>query len=381
MDFGKLETYFSHLPDINIPGADLAVYQDHKEVFRSRVGYADLETKTPLTAEHVFRMFSCTKVFTCICALRLIEEGKLDLDAEVSRYLPAFRNMLVRDGESLRPAIAPVRVWNLMSMTAGLDYDMNVPSVQKVLEETGGKATTRQIVDALAEKPLRFEPGTHFFYSLCHDVLAAVIEVVSGKRFSDYVNEVICEPLGMRHTTFHPDAEYLRAMATRYEWQGGDPRNLRPVTEEKRRISSENYESGGGGLCSCVDDYIKALDAMACGGVGWNGYRLLKPETIDLARRNWMCPAAEWDVAIDLQNRGYSYGLGFRTLQHPEHIASRGVVGEFGWGGAAGAYAVMEPEHHFSICYVQHVMNCGYAFTNVQPTIRELTYEALGIHG
>ena len=183
---------------VRTPGFDLIVYQGGKCVFRHTNGFSDLESKTRMTGKERYNIYSCSKVITCTAALMLWERGLFSLEDELSDYMPEFKNMTVRapDG-GIRPAANPIRIKNLFEMTAGFSYDVESPNLQACRRETGGRCPTRAAVRAIARGPLSFEPGEHWQYSLCHDVLAALVEVISGRRFADYVRENIFEPLGM----------------------------------------------------------------------------------------------------------------------------------------------------------------------------------------
>ena len=375
MNFAKLTRYLNSIPELHIPGCECVVYKDHKKVYRHISGTADLEGTMPLTEEAVYRIHSCTKISTCTAAMQLVERGLMSIDDPVSKYIPEFADVVVQDGDGVRPAKKTMLIRHLMSMQGGLDYGMNDPAVLAVAEEKEGHASTLDIVRALAKRPLRFEPGTHYLYSLCHDVLAGVVEVVSGQTFGEYLQENIYGPLGMTETTFHPTEEFAARIVPCYSFEGAQPPKVSVAAP--RKSLSDKYESGGGGLYSTVNSYILLLDALANGGVGANGARILKSETIDIMRTSQLGPDSLYDFWQDPNNRGYGYALGFRTMLYPERIAAKSPVGEFGWGGAAGAYAVIDPKNHLAIYYAQHVMNCGVAFSNIQPTIRNLVYEAL----
>jgi CubicO group peptidase (beta-lactamase class C family) len=141
---------------------------------------------------------------------------------------------------------------------------------------------------------------------------------------------------------------------------------------------SDNYESGGAGLISTSNDYILFLDAMCNGGVSREGYKLLSLESINEMRTDQLHGASKKDFGL-LEKFGYSYGLGVRTLVDREISGARSPLGEFGWDGAAGAYALIDVENRMAIFYAQHVLGCGYAYGIVHPKIRDLAYEMLQI--
>ena len=375
MDFTKLTAYLDTLSTVGVPGCDLVVCRDHEQLYRHQAGFRDAALTQPVREDDTYNLYSATKVFTTCAAMQLIERGQLSLDDAVGDYLPAYAHMTVKDGDTVRPAKRTMTVRHLMSMQSGLDYDMETEAIHSAIEALGPAATTRQLVDAKAQDPLMFEPGTNFLYSLSHDVLAAVIEVVSGQRFSDYLRDHIFDPLELETVTVRPDAARLERLCAQYSFD--DARKelvLQPVGANNYRLSP-NYESGGAGLFCDVKDYITFADALACDGVGKNGARILSREMIELWSANQLGPKGR--ASFDEWNRrGYSYALGVRTRVDTS-IGGRGQIGEFGWDGAAGAWAMIDPINHLSAFFAMHVRNFGYCYDVIHPKIRDLIYGAV----
>lgn len=258
-------------------------------------------------------------------------------------------------------------------MTAGFDYNLNSESVKKYQKETEGKFPTRMIAKALSEQPLGFEPGTRWNYSLCHDVLGAFIEVVSGMKFSEYLKKNIFEPLGMNDTGFERNEKIYSQMFPQYLFDNETQKANEIGKEASNFVLGTEYESGGAGLISTADDYIKFADALANGGVGKDGIRILSPRTIDLMRENRLSESVIKDFNW-VQLAGYGYGLGVRTMMNRGKGGAIGQVGEFGWGGAAGAYVMIDPDNNISVFYGQHMLNNLEPF--IHPRIRNLVYSA-----
>ena len=191
LDEEKLTTYLDSLIEKGIPSVDCIVFHDHKQIYRHMNGTVDIDRKKKVKADQLYLMFSMTKVQTMTAMMQLVEQGKLSLEDEVGKYLPVYRNLRVKDEEGLRDLTEPMRIWHLASMQSGLDYDLTRPGIVRVLEEKGQNANTRELVDSFVESPLEFVPGTHFHYSLSHDVIAAVIEAVSGMRFGEYLKKYL----------------------------------------------------------------------------------------------------------------------------------------------------------------------------------------------
>jgi len=372
-----LEDYLNSLEQCGIPGCDCAVVYKHEQVFRHTVGYADAERKTPLTGKNTYWLYSATKLITCTAVMQLVEKGLIGLDSPVSDYLPEYANMKVKTNNGTVPAKNRITIRHLLSMQSGLNYDLDAPSIQKIKKETNNEATTRQVIGALANEPLDFEPGTRFQYSLSHDVLGAVIEVVSGKRLGEYFDEYIFKPLGMKNTGFELTPEREANMSQQFTFEAETMTSM-PVANRNRYVLTKNFESGGAGLISTLDDYLLFLDAMCHGGTSKDGYRLLSMDSINLMRQDQLQGDSRKD--FDAWGRkGYSYGLGVRTLVEKEKSGVKSPLGEFGWDGAAGAYALIDVTNNLAIFYVQHVLNCGYVYEVIHPRIRDLTYEMMGL--
>ncbi len=370
MDFGNLTAYLDSLLDLGIPSLDLAIHKDHELIYRHLAGTRSPEGE-PLTGDEVYRLYSCSKVFTTCAVMQLVEKGVLSLDDPVSQYMPAWGHITVRDGDGARPAVRPMLVRHLMSMQSGLDYNMDTPALRKLIKDTDALATTRELMDAKAEDPLCFDPGSDFQYSLSHDVLGALVEAASGLRFSEYLKKNIWEPLGLPTMTFRPDEATKKRFCAQYRYLS-DRNVFVPIPIEGKMI---NYESGGGGLYGDVHDYSLFVDALASGGKAQDGAHILSPEMIQLWSANQLCPKGR--KSFDSWNRaGYSYALGVRTRVN-NAIGGLGPVGEFGWDGAACSWAMIDPHNHVSAFFAMHVMDYGYAFSTIHPTIRHKIYEVI----
>lgn len=375
-NFSELTTFLDSLSNrFGIPGCDCIVTVDGKAAYRHSAGYKDEETKVPVSCSDTYWIYSATKLFTCTAALQLIEQGKLALDAPVSRYLPEFGALTVRDNDgTIHPSKEILTIRHLMTMTGGLDYDLNRPALRRVLN--GGATSTRDIVASLAEDPLQFEPGSHFLYSLCHDVLGAVIEQVSGMLLADYIKRNITDPLSMVDTTFHPSAAQLDRMATQYAHLD-EKGTHRPIGQGNQFRFTESYDSGGAGLLSTVDDYIRLASALALRGVSPEGVRILSGDSVELMRTAALDPVQRHDFLIrSPAAKGYSYGLGVRVMV--EDIGTGVPVGEFGWDGAAGAYALIDPSNRLAMFYAQQVCNSRVTYQELHPALRDTLYRCLG---
>ena len=214
--FEKLEQILDQFLEIGIPGNDCIVCKDGEVIYRKQRGYSNREEKIPMNGNEHYSIFSCSKPITCAAALQLWEKGKFGLDDFLCDYMPEFANMKVVSHGGPVPAQKKITIRNLFTMTAGFNYDCSSPSLKKCYRDTEGKCPTREAMKYLAKEPLTFEPGESWQYSLCHDVLAAFVEVVSGMEFNAYVTKNIFEPLGMNHSSYLYQADVIEKSAVQY---------------------------------------------------------------------------------------------------------------------------------------------------------------------
>ncbi len=394
MKFDILKEFMDSLTDSFVPGNSICVYKDNEEIFRYSSGYSDVENKKKMTGDELLYIYSCSKVTTVTAALQLLERGKYLLNEPLSEYMPEFSEMYVREKDSsLKKAVHSIKIKDLFTMTAGFNYNMGEACdyIKNSRAVTDGKMNTTEVIKRLSQEPLDFEPGTKWEYSLCHDVLAAFVERVSGKRFSEYVRENIFDPLEMTNSFYHISETEKERMAEQYRFkttqecddlvkaqQSGNERT--GIWENVGKVNSfvpgEEYDSGGAGIITTVPDYAKLTNALANWGRGKNGERILAKGTVELLRTNQLSPELlryfNWN-----QLKGYGYGLGVRTLMDKTKASSIGALGEFGWGGAAGATALIDPDNCFSFFYAHHMLNPQEGY--YQPRIRNAAYACIDI--
>ena len=325
--------------ELGLPGFDLTVYKDGECILRHMNGYSDLENKVKINGSERYNIYSCSKVITCVSALQLWERGLFSLEDKLSDYMPEFAEMTVNTEDGIKKAENPILIRHLFEMTAGFSYNCSSTHIKNAISETDGRCPTRETMKYLAKEPLLFEPGDRWEYSLCHDVLAALVEVISDEKFESYVKKNIFDVAGMSRSTFMLPDDELDTIAEQYQFENG-----RAVNVGKRirpyKLGSE-YASGGAGCISTVDDYICFLEALRT-------HKLLKPETLELMIT---------DRLSDRQKRTYGaqttygYGLGVRCPRSDsKHL-------DFGWGGAAGAYLAVNVENGISIYLGTHLLS------------------------
>lgn len=379
MDFTKLEKYMGKLSDYGIPACDIIIYKDHELVYRTMAGYSDIKKTKHVSDEDLYHLYSNTKLFTVVSGMQLIEQGKLKFDDPVSKYLPDFKNLTYSTRKGIMPVDEPMQIYHLFTMTSGITYDPS-PSIDKIIKSSKGLADTKEIVSALAKEPLAFQPGKRFCYGRSHDVLGAVVEVVSNMKLSEYFRKNIAEPLGMKYITFNYDDNYAKEhLSELYEYDSVEQKaNPWSDKEKPSHRFTLNYESGGAGLICSTDDYALLLDALANGGVGKNRKRILNEDSITQMKEPRLNYLQQSQFIISHCKKGYGYGLGVRTMIDKGYGA-RTPIGEFGWDGMTGGYGLVDTENHIAICYMQNVSGCNYAWYNVFPETRDMIYDILGI--
>ncbi len=372
MEFKNLTQYLNSLVfEKNVPCVDCIVYKNHEMLYRHFVGKSDIEADKDIAGNELYFIFSMTKIVTCTAALQLYEKGKYHLGDPIYKYMPEFKSMKITadavntnaaskitTGQIIGSAdihtdgglaTRHITVQDLFTMSAGFDYNIEAPYIKAALAE--GKISTLDLMGAMSNAVLGFEPGTRFNYSLCHDLLGALIEIWSGESLGEYANKNIFEPLGLKNTFFGmPNAEQKNKMAARYIFNNGTPERL-PL--ENPYNLSPAYQSGGAGLCSTAEDYALFLDALACGGIGKTGKRILNESTVKLMRTDRLSGQA----SIDFNNTlgGYGYGLGVRVHKDPAVSGSLSPLGEFGWDGAAGCFGMVDTDSQISLTHFQQI--------------------------
>lgn len=352
----RLTKKLDSLIEIGVPFYDCIVMKNGSCVYRHSAGFTDAREKA-VTGREKYNIYSCSKLITCALALMLWERGLFSLEDRLSDYMPEFSDMKIKRGGEITTAKNPILIRHLFTMTAGFSYNISSPELKRFREETGGECKTRDFCRYLAKEPLYFEPGELWEYSLCHDVLAALVEVISGERFGIFAKKNIFDPLGMKDSTFLLDDDRLDEVINQYAYSP----KLGVYERDKRNNFKLGrcYESGGAGCISTVDDYIKLLEALRIGDI------ILKKETVKMMNTNRI--PDEKRGAYWMPNHGY--GLGQRCPRE-------GGATDFGWGGAAGAYYAIDFENEITIYFATHVVDYP-KLQDQTPTIVPLIQDIL----
>jgi len=350
-----------------IAGAYLLVGRKGKVVFEEGFGVQGPGQTAPVTNETIFRIFSMTKPVVSVTAMTLVEEGKLDIDAPVSKYLPEYANLAVwqADGSTV-PAAKPMLVRHLMSHTSGLIYGFVQPGspIGKAWAAGGENRNdlpNREYAKVIAKLPLKAEPGTAWNYSRSTDVLGAVVEVAGGKPLDVLIRERITGPLGMTDTAFYqPEAKRARFA----EPAKGDPMVYYDYAKPTP------FLSGGGGLSSTTEDYLRFV-LMLAGDGEYKGVRILKKETLARMRQDETTPAIRQAGAF-FPGRGMGFGLGFSLVL--DDTVQRPGNGTFSWWGIAGTEFWVDPKNEVFMVFMVQARE---AASEYQRKNRGWIYDAL----
>ena len=353
-----------------VAGCSLLLIKDDQELCYLESGMADREEKKPVRRDSIFRLYSQTKPVTSAAVMYLLEHGKLDVMDEARTFLPGFRDQCVADHGKRNSVIRPVRIGDLLSMTSGLVYpeqDESGQAMAALFEENqkrmdrGEGMSTQEFINRMGECPLAFQPGSTFRYGVSADVLGAIVEVVSGKRLGDFLREVIFEPLGMKDTAFYVPAEKKDRLVRCYErtQNGLIPYRVRHLCVQDGDMPP-NFESGGAGLYSTLDDYRRFAGMLLNGGT-YHGVKILSPGTVEYMTQPQIGETG-WDSLT-----GHGYGKLMRICTEPGKAPSLAKSGEYGWDGWLGTYFANFPGEHMTMLECQNTRDTG-----TGPMLRKL---------
>lgn len=364
-------------------GCGCAVAQDGEILFEKYYGYADIEKQKPITEKSIFRQFSTTKVIVCTAAMILFERGKFLLQDPIYEYFPEWKDTMVAEKQEdgtykIRPAKRPIQVRDCFTMSMGIGYfgdDYTHQMAMKVRQELAkevGDYTLRQDIRAMSKVPIAFDPGTRWLYGFGHELVAGLIEVVSGKTVGQFLHDEIFEPLGMNSIGYRYFGDLREQMVTLYNRK--EDGSLEPMKAfmDERHEPEAKYEAGGAGLFSSVRDYLIFSQMLACGGE-YKGTRIIGRKTIDLMRMNQLNEQQMKDFTFSYVD-GYGYGLGVRTMLNPARTSNTSV-GEFGWTGALGTYVAIDPSERASVVYMHNLVPNMEEYTHHR--VRNIAFGAL----
>ncbi|MGH9057006.1 MAG: serine hydrolase domain-containing protein [Acidimicrobiales bacterium] len=375
-----------------IGGCQVAVMRRGSVAHFSSLGFADRERRVPVAEDTIWRIYSMTKPITGVALMSLYERGLFQLTDEVWKFIPSWRGLQVaevgRDGS--RRLVAPDRpmqVRDLLMHMAGLGYGRDNADLDLgPIGDRGSAPSVRSdrdlesMVARLAGSPLRFHPGTRWLYSLGTDVCGRLVEILSGRRFDDYLASELFGPLGMADTGFFIPAAKAARLAGSYARNSRKELILVDDPSASPYLSEPTLFSGGGGLVSTTPDYLRFCQMMLGGGE-LEGRRVLGRKTVELMTvnhlpgggqlRDFALPGSYGEVGFD----GMGFGLTMAVGQGPAKTGVSGSAGEYMWGGAASTAFWVDPAEELIVVFMTQLLPSG--TFNFRGQLKALVYPAI----
>ena len=349
-----------------LAGAVAIVARRGKIAYMDAVGYRDVESRTPMTTDAIFRIASQTKALASVGVMLLQEEGRLLITDPVGKYLPEFMETTVAEpdgsgGYNVVPAKRPITIRDLLTHTAGISYG-NGPAADRWAEAgiTGWYFADRDepvgdVMARLAGLPLDGHPGEAWIYGSNTDILGAMIEKISGQTLGAFLGERLFGPLGMDDTHFFLPAGKVDRLATVYSATDGG--GIERAPDPGHMVGQGAYVDGprrsfsaGAGLVSTASDYARFLQMMLNGGE-LDGVRVLSRKTVES-----MTVGHTGDIPF---RPGQSFGLGFSVVEDPAALGLPASVGEFAWGGAYHSTYWVDPAEELVVAYMTQIIPAG----------------------
>jgi len=387
----RIETFIQekYIASGKLPCALTQVWRRGQLAYTSVLGSADIERGKPLKADSLFRIYSMTKPITSVAFMMLVEEGKVSLDDPVHRFIPAWRDLGVfqagvQGAFQSKRATEPMRMLDLLRHTAGLTYGFqqrtNVDAAYRKLKLDGidSDGGLQDFVDRLGTVPLEFSPGEAWNYSVATDVLGYLVEKISGQPFDAFLKSRIFDPLKMVDTSFFvPESQRARFTAC-YTLTPSGKVVLQDDPEKSRYLTDPSVKSGGGGLVSTADDYMRFCRMLLNGGE-LDGARLLSPKTIRLMTINHLPGGKELtelskSLFSEAVFEGLGFGLGFAMTVDQARTKNIGSHGEYFWGGMASTAFWIDPVEDLAVVFMTQLMpSTAYP---IRRELRTLVYSA-----
>ena len=365
--------------DNRLAGVTTLLARRGKIVHANAFGKKDIRTPDPLTRDSIFRIYSMSKPITGVAMMMLYEEGKWRLEDPVSRYIPEFAKLQVYTGDNadgsmkLEDARRSMTMRELMTHSAGLGYVLNQehPVDRLFIKEQilNPAVPLQTMIDKLAKAPLVAQPGRRWSYSIAIDVQGYLVEKLSGQTFADFLQTRLFGPLGMKDTAFYVPKQKLSRLARVHT--DGQAGKLAPPADDAVDVTTPPLgPSGGGGLFSTADDYLRFAQMMLNGGE-LAGTRYLSPRTVQMIRTNHL-PAE----ALETVRAGTGWGLGFRTIMDAAAAGEAVNDGSYDWFGLAGTWFWIDPAADLTfVGMIQHRSRAN--SSEIQAISRNLVYQAL----
>jgi CubicO group peptidase (beta-lactamase class C family) len=351
-------------------------------------GQADLEAKTPMQEDAIFRIYSSTKIVTSAAVMMLHDQGVFDLDDAVADYIPEFRNLRVMkpgatEVTDTEPLQTPPTLRQLISHSSGFTYGLfpetpvdRLYTEQRIMDMN---SSLEEMIDKLAALPLIFQPGARWNYSIGIDILGRLIEIWTGQHFRDFLRERLFEPLGMVDTDFDVPPEKHHRLTKNYmplDLRDNMKPGLKPCPDLLigSVLAPKRFHSGGGGLVSTIGDYTRFIQMIVNGGE-WNGKRYLSEQAVALMHTNQLAPGVQvrlptWKMPDTV------FGAGFAIKNVPAAGEPASAIGEYHWGGMAGTHSWIAPRANLAgLIFTQRAYGFWHPFSH---EFKRLAYQIAG---
>jgi CubicO group peptidase (beta-lactamase class C family) len=399
LDASRLERIGDHLErnyigPQKIAGCQVLVARRGHQAYLKSFGSMDLERGKAMRDDAIFRIYSMTKPITSVALMMLYEKGYFQLNDPVSRYVPSWKNHRVwvsGEGDDMvtEPPRRAVTFRDVLCHTAGLTYGGGLPGVGVQhpidhiyrglkIRSAGSQDTMMEFLDKLGQVPLRYHPGEQWMYSLATDVCGALVEVVSGKPFAQFLSEEIFQPLGMTDTSFFVAPDKADRFCANY--QRGADKKLKLIDDPATSafMAEPGFKSGGGGLTGTIADYGRFCDMLRRGGE-LDGHRILGPRTLEMMHMNHLAGGKDLTQSAigsfsETANEGVGFGLGFASTMGQVETGSLGV-GDYYWGGAASTIFWVDPKEDLYLVFMTQLMPSG--TFNFRGQLKSIVYSSI----
>jgi CubicO group peptidase (beta-lactamase class C family) len=403
-DLNRLERLTTHLQgryidEGKISGCQLALMRHGHLAYQRSLGQMDLQRGRSMADDAIFRIYSMTKPVTSVALMMLYERGLFQLDDPVSRWVPSWQEQCVYvagdgdgDGDTTfqtEPLHRPVSIRDLLRHTSGLTYGGQLMSVgvehpvdyrYRSLRATSVDRHNGMMafMDKLSQIPLAYQPGEQWMYSLATDACGALVEIISGQAFPEFLQDHIFDPLNMVDTGFQVRPHQRSRFVANYRRDSNRQLEVIDDPEISRYLTEPVFFSGGGGLVGTTADYLRFCEMLRRRGE-LDGARILGPRTLDMMTRNHLKDGKDlsaWALGLfsESPNRGVGFGLGFASVIDPV-IAGVMGGGDYYWGGAASTLFLVDPREQISLVFMTQLMPSS--TYNFRAQLKSIIYSAI----